>query len=195
MNNYYALFPSIITESTCNLYKSIQNDLVDWIYNYKKNTKGVTISNRGGWQSPSNFYYEESFSGFLDYIQMRINSTSIYDHYPTISNMWINVNEKNNYNVSHVHPGSILSGVIWIKCPDNCGVLGFENPNYFAHASLIKSVDKEIREGTNFFDNYSIVPEDGKMLLFPSNLRHSVEPNLSDEDRISIAFNLTANFG
>ena len=35
-----------------------------------------------------------------------------------------------------------------------------------------------------------IKPEEGKLLLFPSYLHHSVEENVSDEDRIVISFNL-----
>ena len=32
-------------------------------------------------------------------------------------------------------------------------------------------------------------PEEGKLLLFPAYLQHSVEENLSDDDRIVISFN------
>ena len=35
-----------------------------------------------------------------------------------------------------------------------------------------------------------IKPEEGNLLLFPSYLHHSVEENLSDEDRIVISFNI-----
>ena len=33
----------------------------------------------------------------------------------------------------------------------------------------------------------TIEPEEGKLLLFPAYLQHSVKENLSDEDRIVIA--------
>ncbi len=34
-------------------------------------------------------------------------------------------------------------------------------------------------------------PEDGDILLFPSHLLHSVEPNPEDRERINIAFNIS----
>jgi uncharacterized protein (TIGR02466 family) len=35
-------------------------------------------------------------------------------------------------------------------------------------------------------------PEEGRMYIFPSWLEHGVESNESDQDRISIAFNVLA---
>ena len=35
-----------------------------------------------------------------------------------------------------------------------------------------------------------IEPEEGKLLLFPAYLYHSVEENLSDDERIVISFNI-----
>ena len=32
--------------------------------------------------------------------------------------------------------------------------------------------------------------KEGKMIIFPSHLEHSVNENLSDQDRISVSFNL-----
>ena len=50
-----------------------------------------------------------------------------------------------------------------------------------------KAVGKLNEFSTNIL---KIKPEEGKLLLFPSYLHHSVEENLSDEDRIAISFNL-----
>ena len=38
-------------------------------------------------------------------------------------------------------------------------------------------------------DRFFYEPKRGRILLFPSYLGHEVEPNITDEDRISIAFN------
>jgi uncharacterized protein (TIGR02466 family) len=37
---------------------------------------------------------------------------------------------------------------------------------------------------------WSILPEAGKLIIFPAWLEHYVEPNTSTEERISIAFNI-----
>ena len=66
--SHRTLFPSIVSEIECDYFKLIQPSLIEWIYNYQKNTNSVDHSNRGGWQSPSNFYLDDSFSEFADYI-------------------------------------------------------------------------------------------------------------------------------
>ena len=46
----------------------------------------------------------------------------------------------------------------------------------------------------NFKDFIALQPEIGTAIIFPSELMHSVEVNQSNEDRISIAFNLSVSY-
>jgi hypothetical protein len=188
----HTVFPSIISETECDLYHYIRNDLIEWIYKYQLTTKGVIHSNRGGWQSPSDFWQQESFHEFKNYIWN--NTFETLAHYKRrfeLSNMWININQKGNYNVSHNHPNSIISGVFWVKTPANCGKLVFENPHSFSEILLIESADDEVKKRLNYYRTFEFTPREGLLVMFPSHLRHLVEPNESDEDRISIAFNLS----
>jgi len=187
------LFPSIVSEVECDYFKLIQSNLIDWIYNYQKNTDGVVHSNRGGWQSPSDFYLDDSFSEFADYIlQNSLTALSHYDLMFKMANVWININRKGDYNVMHDHPNSVISGVLWVKTPEKCGSLMFHSPRSFTQHLLLNNVDSEVAKEQNYCDYYTFNPKEGTMILFPSDLLHGVEPNESDEDRISIAFNLTA---
>ena len=52
------------------------------------------------------------------------------------------------------------------------------------------SYTDKFKEDTNYYHNYSLPATEGSLLLFPSHLQHKVEENKSDEDRISISFNL-----
>ena len=61
----------------------------------------------------------------------------------------------------------------------------------------MKNISEEIElYNTEFKDNYNIYqtfyfnPIEGKILVFPSHLAHHVEENKSEEDRISVAFNI-----
>jgi len=191
----YAVFPSIITEVQCSCFDHIQHPLLDWIYDYKKDKSGVIISNRGGWQSKSDFWREESFSHYFNYIFDHIKSSvRFYNLNFEMGNMWININKKGNYNFSHIHPLSLLSGVMWIKSPQNCGDLIFESPHNFNEGELLEKVDVDFREKTNYFNTFKFEPIPGKIVLFPSHLRHCVDESRSDEDRVSIAFNLITKF-
>ena len=103
---------------------------------------------------------------------------------------WFNINKCGDYNVCHNHPSSDLSGVLWIKSSENCGILKYQSPyNYISH-NEIKSYTDDFKQETNFYSNFSYEPTEGRMLVFPSHLMHSVEPNESSEDRISVSFNV-----
>lgn len=189
--HHRTLFPSIVTEVECDFYSFIQPSLIEWIYNYQKTADGVAFSNRGGWQSPSNFYLNESFDKYTDYIlKNALMSLTHYDLKFKLSNMWINLNKKGDYNVIHNHPNSIISGVFWVKTPENCGSLTFDSPHSFTQSLLLNSIDSEIAKEQNYYESFTFDPKEGTIILFPSELLHGVEPNESDEDRISIAFNL-----
>lgn len=190
--HHRTLFPSIVSEVECDYFKLIQPNLIDWIYSYQKNTDGVIHSNRGGWQSPSNFYLNDTFSEFADYILK--NALVALTHYNLkfkMGNMWININRKGDYNMMHHHANSIISGVLWIKTPESCGSLMFTSPHSFTQHLLLHNVNSDVAEEQNYYSEYTFNPKEGTMILFPSDLLHGVEPNESDEDRISIAFNLS----
>ena len=100
---------------------------------------------------------------------------------------WINVNAKGGSNLIHSHPNSHWSGVLYIQQPNdvtgNSGMIEFINPNQEGRdlAGLLPK---------NGFDPIMrIRPKAGQMVIFPSYLLHSVYPNDSDQDRITIAFN------
>ena len=95
--------------------------------------------------------------------------------------------KKNSYNQAHIHPNNLLSSVYYVKAPKNCGKIIFNNPNQISLNRFPKDLKK-----TEFSANLQkIEPREGVLLLFPSYLWHSVEPNLSDEDRIIVSFNIS----
>ena len=77
--------------------------------------------------------------------------------------VWTNFYQRGNRLSDHIHDGD-LSGVIYCKNHDH----------------------------PTFFSDYDIGYEgiDGTMILFPSNTIHHVKEQLSDEERITISFNI-----
>lgn len=172
----------------------IQQDLINWIYDYKEKNKSVSKSNRGGWQSEANFIQQnKSFAPFLkcltalleEYIKLYPVGTKF-----NLKNAWINVNPPGSYNISHTHPQSTLSGVLWIKCPKDSGNIMFESPVSHTQQEIMERIRPDIAEKNFYYPTYFIKPSEGALLMFPSDIRHSVEENMSSEDRISIAFNI-----
>lgn len=163
------------------------------IYLEKTKNPGEKKSNRGGWQSRDfdeyklkNFQYTEILKlvKFIKPITEQLFlELKIKEHYPrALSNLWMNVNQKSHYNVSHVHPDSILSGVYYVNAPENCGNIVFDQPS--EKKFFLTQISHTL--GNNIWQE----PVDGKLIIFPSWLEHRVESNLSDFDRISISFNV-----
>ena len=185
------IFPSPIHTFDVNGFNEIQNELIDYAYELrKKDPKGVSISNRGGWQS-SGFEVKDENDKLHNFLFNCING---FPHINYKVNFliyaWININKPGNYNVKHLHPTNDLSGVLWIKAPQNSGDIVFESPYEFQAYQEIDSYVDEFRNSFNIDHSYYFTPTDGRMLIFPSHLMHEVEENLSNEDRISVSFNI-----
>jgi uncharacterized protein (TIGR02466 family) len=102
---------------------------------------------------------------------------------------WINLHKPGNWAHSHSHLNSIVSGVWYISTTEKTGSISFLRDNLLFGSSI--SFDVNDINSHNQQD-YSFNPRSGDVLIFPSNLIHSVNPNLDECDRISIAFNCIA---
>lgn len=181
------IFPTKILTSHDKNFSDYRDNMILWMEDYSTKNISTKRSNVGGYQSPSDFYFEESFKFFYDRILDQI--TSMTERYfegsivtgIDVSNMWFNFNEKNCYNVVHSHPRSSVSGVLWVKTIEEHPPLFFYDPNFNDKCGLGVG-DSE----------YFYRPNDGDMILFPSYLMHGVNINETDTRRISIAFNITA---
>lgn len=174
---------SIIIEKKEN--KNINNLILKELYNHKKNNKGRSVSNMGGFQSKGDNLIVSKFllNTSIKYLN---NHYSLQQIKINLVEYWINENLKNNYNAFHLHPECHFSGVYYINVPKNSGNIKFKrNDLTFEYTNLYRYF-----QNTDSFTTYTVVPENNLLLLFPSNLYHCVESNLSNEPRISVAFNL-----
>ena len=148
---------------------------VSKIYEYKKqNPITVLKSNNGGWQSSDFIMDYSTFPNLCKNLQ-----DIFYQIMPNpqkyIKEMWANISLFTNTNNPHSHgldsyPYTKYSGILYVKVPKNSGSVRFINP-------------------LNLNLSHNIIPEEGDIIFFPSSILHFVESNLSQEDRISIAFN------
>ena len=186
------LFPVLLHEFAIPDFKDIEKNLIKTSYHQrKKDPKGRVVSNRGGWQS--SFIQEENniirstlLRGIRDYGE----SNQIFECDLILSSLWININGKGDYNELHHHPSCDLSGVFWIKTPENSGKLQFVNPNNFSQHTFLNSFQQCVRNTYLAHLQYDMDLVPGRIVLFPSHLLHGVEPSQSREDRISISFNI-----
>ena len=103
---------------------------------------------------------------------------------------WVNINPPLSSNVKHCHPNCDIAGVLWIKIPKNSGDIVFHSPyNYISYNEMI-CYTREFQEKGKYFHDYKFSAREGNLLLFPAHIEHKVGENNSDEDRISVSFNL-----
>ena len=153
---------------------------------------GKSLSNVGGYHSNNLPLNDVSLHPLIKEINTHSSKFAkefINNNEQVLSNMWINISLYKDINRSHNHPFSDISGVYYVKTPDDCGDIVFEHPaidvlNYYSPAYAL-----------NRFNEYNS-PSWGKpavennLYLFPGWLKHYVEPNLNKtEERISISFN------
>ena len=178
-----SFFPTDIFVKECSLDL---NSISQKVYNHQKNKKSENISNVGGYQGHE-FQCEELFSEITRAIPNKQDNPII--GYQIFS--WCNINKKGNYNDLHDHnacASSFLSGVFYVNAPENCGNIRFYDPRF----GLTSAADLwYYKGGTN---HIHFTPKNNLLLIFPSWLQHLVEPNNSNEDRISISFNIMAKF-
>ena len=185
------IFPVPIHQFDVNGFGEIQNELIDYVYKMReKDPIGHTISNRRGWQSSCFSIDNED-----DVLQSFL--TNCLANFPYLKksvklfvSAWININPPGAFNLKHNHPTSDLSGVLWIKSQQNCGNIEFDSPRSFATHQEIDSYTEDFKNQNNVFQSYYFNPTEGRILVFPSYLDHHVGFNESQEDRISVSFNI-----
>jgi len=161
-----------------------------YCYEMRDKKPGVVISNRGGWHSKDILQpIPDELQNFFNQVQNWANNycaqiTGITDL--VLGNWWVNINPQYTYNRTHDHQKSILSGVYYVDCEgENIGELVVErddNMEFFA--------GKYLNNSPLCLNTFRMLPYTGFLLMFPAWTYHSVEANLEDRDRISIAFNL-----
>jgi uncharacterized protein (TIGR02466 family) len=108
---------------------------------------------------------------------------------------WAVKMEEGNWGHKHSHPNSVLSGVVYIETPPNCGDITFykNHNNIFPEALTVEYLQWNSLNSKAW--TYS--PREGDILIFPSNLEHSMNTNTSNSDRYSLSFNFfpTGVFG
>ena len=178
MNVLY-FFPSCVW---IDQVKFDKKELIKSVKDFSKNNKSIDVSNVGGYQYDN--YKDQKLSAQIISRIPRVQKNKFIN--PTIY-MWLNVNSKGDSNIRHTHFNSsiLLSGVFYVKVPPNSGNIRFYDPRGI---SIHNPPDNRYYfDGSEY--NY-ITPKEGMLLFFPSWFEHSVEENKSDEERMSIGFNI-----
>ena len=126
-------------------------------------------------------WIEEQVKWYMDNIITPEQNVELY-----ITQSWLNWTDPGEIHHAHAHSNSIVSGVMYIDVQDDVDYITFLKSSYNAiHIPTARA---------NIFncDRWTLRVNTGELVLFPSNLIHSVEPTSHDKTRISLAFNTFA---
>ena len=169
-----------------NLNQHLERDIIAW----SKENNGITRTNVKGWHSTTNMHERPEFKNLVNMLyacQKTIYEQEHYESEPYLGNMWANINPPGGMNRAHQHPNSLWSGVYWIKTPKNCGHLKIDDPR--SPAAMIRPKQKEGIKPDRLLRETQYEPIAGRCIMFPSWLMHCVDPNESNDIRISVSFN------
>ena len=191
-------FPQPIFKYKMNNYQEWNSQLLDYIYDLKKNDEiGLERSNISGWHSkPFDLKKKDSiqhkfFLAITSYI------FDVFKNYGWKANperiicseMWAIINKKNNFNILHTHPNSYLSAAYYVKTTKECGKFMIEDPlSVSRHNYPIIEKKTELNVKT-----VGLEVEEGDLLIFPAYLPHKVGMNKTDKDRVVVSFNININ--
>ena len=168
------------------------NLLKEYAYSLRDSSKGRTVTNVNSWQSNDLDLSDPSLSTLLQVADRYTNELHLHLNFrknlkQVIDNIWVNINPMGGNNKLHIHGENCLSGVFYVKCNKDSGNIVFPHPAAnFIYNTPESLLEKYTEKNSQFSNN---LPQEGKIILFPSWAYHYVEPNMSNEDRISFAFN------
>jgi len=203
-DGFTELWPTIFLRRKLENTKAANEALLDLILEAESGRSDMTVD----------YSAENLFSGSapaIGWLKQCVNKT-IADYFKKLGveydiewsmQGWANINRCGDYHNLHNHPHSYLSGTYYVQVPRsnndkqadsqrttgagrsdlNPGAISFFDPRPQANMTAIGGdgqIDPELR----------IQPEPGLILLWPSFLHHLVHPNLSDDLRVSVSFNV-----
>ena len=100
-----------------------------------------------------------------------------------ITQSWFNKNPTGSKHHEHVHPNSIVSGVMYFQIDQTLPPIQFSKSNQ--DGVKLDPIKYNVLNS----DTFLLPCKPGELILFPSNLRHSVPINTGMPARISLSFN------
>jgi len=107
-----------------------------------------------------------------------------------LASAWFVVSPAGAANARHLHPQSFLSGAYYVRAPAGSSPICFHDPR---GAKIYATPTSPSWRGTPYTADvvkYSV--EEGRLVIFPGWLEHSVPPHQADGERVVLSFNFVA---
>ncbi|HEU0199899.1 MAG TPA: 2OG-Fe(II) oxygenase family protein [Burkholderiaceae bacterium] len=153
--------------------------------------RGLPVLDHGqGWQSGPELHRREELTELVACVERAVVGILRFlrtgEDAFEITGCWATVLSPGAVHKPHSHPNNFLSGVYYVRTRPGADTINFHDPRRQAYV-IRPPVVELTAENT---DQVVVRVRDGTLLLFPSYLEHSVDANTSEEERISLSFNL-----
>lgn len=154
---------------------------------------GIQITNQGGWHSRTNLLEHAPLAPLFQWMAAQCQQAlgelgwDFALARPRFNNAWAMVNGNGHSVRAHLHPNSLISGVVYLQMPERSGNIAFLDPRNGAQVLLPPLQDPQ---ASLLNGRLEMAPHPGLMLLFPAWLWHEVGASHSEQERISISFNI-----
>ena len=107
-----------------------------------------------------------------------------YDVKAYITISWVNYTEKGEFHQPHVHSNSVISGVYYMDTDENDMII-YDNPQVNPLTMRVAPSEWNIWNS----ESWMMPTPKNSVMLFPSTLRHRVDPTTNPNTRVSLSFN------
>ena len=119
---------------------------------------------------------------FLEGLDKYASSILGTDKKLSITQAWVQRNVYQSFTHDHSHANSIVSGVFYFRNEKHAGIS-------FNKSTIDRIVLPKVKNHRLNSEAWHFEPLSGELILFPSQTRHSVTPNVKKESRYSLSFN------
>ncbi|MBA4208863.1 MAG: hypothetical protein C0454_04970 [Parvibaculum sp.] len=185
-------FPAPVWSRHVPDHERINAHILSVLEELERQGRAITRSNVGGWHSTANLHLSNDLSeirriignacaGCANFLAFDFDRFELF-----FQEMWLNKNGPGDFNKAHVHPNSVLSGAYYAKVPEGSGNIEFYDP-VRERVMATFPVKERTKVNTQAMEYRG---KEGLLLIFPGWLQHSVQPNRSNDFRVSISFNM-----
>ena len=157
--------------------EELTNDVLEDVKKLKFDTPNTGNNTSYG----NEFYYHAKLFDFFDKCLLELKIVSC----------WANKSSKLEYHHYHLHPNSIVSAVFYLTTHESGNtVFAIPDPWYNINSVMACSINNGASYGETLPQlSGKNKPVSGKLVLFPSHVKHKVLPLTSNENRYTISFN------
>ncbi len=208
-SEFHQLWPVPILISKLNQPQTLNDDLLALFYKHKRQYQKSPAKSYASDDDLIKVYQENRaikqltkfiMDGVFE-ISAKVNGEhwqrmSLADIKVNVTGLWFQITNDYIFHEVHVHGNCSWSGVYYVQSGDavdqqKSAKLGFKNGItrfYGPHMEHMAGCHLDLGNVYLTHDKFDSVPEDGKLVIFPSYLKHMPFPYVGEKDRVIVSF-------